>query len=212
MILQPTVITYLEALRRPPDDLLEEMEEYAAEHGVPIAPPETAAMVAMLARGAGARLVLEIGLAIGYTALHIARALPDYGKVVSLERDMHMASLARSYLARDPAGNKVEILLGDAHDTLQALHEIFDIVFIDAEKSGYDAYLDLALARLRRSGIIVIDNLLMDGRVAEGRGDEHWTQASVDSAVALNKRLADDPSLEFVLLPLGDGVGLVQRR
>ncbi|HMK91933.1 MAG TPA: O-methyltransferase, partial [Thermoleophilia bacterium] len=72
MILQQTIDSYLESLRRPPDDLLEEMEEYAAEHGVPIAPPETAALVAMLARSAGARLVLEIGLAIGYTALHIA--------------------------------------------------------------------------------------------------------------------------------------------
>jgi len=212
MILQPPVDSYLQALRRPPDDLLEEMEEYAAEHGVAIAPPETAALVALLARSAGARLVLEIGLAIGYTALHVARVLPDYGKVVSLEHDMHMASLARTYLARDPAGKKVEILLGEAKETLQALHEIFDIVFIDADKTGYGAYLDLALGRLRRSGIIVIDNLLMDGRVVEGRGDDHWKQSSVDAAAALNKRLADDPALEFVLLPLGDGVGLVQRR
>jgi len=212
MIRQAAIDAYLESLRRPPDDLLEEMEEYAAEHGVAIAPPETATLVAMLARVAGARLVLEIGLAIGYTALHVARVLPEYGKVVALEHDIHTAALARAYIARDPAGQKVEILLGEAQETLPGLRETFDIVFVDADKANLALYLDLALPRLRRSGMIVIDNLLMAGRVAEGRGDDHWSQVSVDAAAALNKRLADDPALEFVLLPVGDGVGLVQRR
>jgi caffeoyl-CoA O-methyltransferase len=202
----------LDSLRQPADPLVAEMEAYAAENGVPIAPRETAALLGMLARAAGARFVLEVGLAIGYSALHIARALPDYGKVVSLESDMHMASLARTYLSRDPAGARVEILLGDAHDTLPGLREIFDVIFIDADKTGYPGYLDLALARLRKTGLVVIDNLLMDGRVAVGRGDDHWSQASVDAALALNRRLADDPALDYVLLPLGDGVGLVQRR
>ena len=156
--------------------------------------------------------MLEIGLAIGYSSLHIARALPSYGKVVALESDMHMASLARTFLARDPAGARVEILLGDAHETLPGLREIFDLIFIDAEKSGYPGYLDLALERLRKTGLIVIDNLLMNGRVPAGRGDEHWSQTSVDTAAALNHRLSGDPALDFVLLPLGDGVGLVQRR
>jgi caffeoyl-CoA O-methyltransferase len=188
------------------------MEAYAGEHGVPIAPRETAALLGMLARAAGARFVLEVGLAIGYSALHIARALPDYGKVVSLESDMHLASLARTYLDRDPAGARVEILLGDAHETLPGLREIFDVIFIDADKTGYPGYLDLALARLRKTGLIVIDNLLMNGRVAAGQGDDHWSQVSVDTALALNRRLAADGALDFVLLPLGDGVGLVQRR
>ena len=212
MILDKATSEYLRTLRRPADPLLTEMEAYAAANGVPIAPPETAALLAMLARAAGARFVLEIGLAIGYSALHVARALPDYGKVVSLERDMHMAALARLYLARDPAGAKVEILLGDAHDTLPGLREIFDVVFIDADKVGYPGYFDLALDRLRKTGLIVIDNLLMNGRVAAGNGDDHWSQSSVEAALALNRRLATDPALDYVLLPLGDGVGLVQRR
>jgi caffeoyl-CoA O-methyltransferase len=212
MILDQTISDYLDSLRRPADPLVAEMEAYAADNGVPIAPRETAALLAMLARAAGARFVLEIGLAIGYSALHIARALPDYGKVVSLESDMHLACLARTYLARDPAGARVEILLGDARETLPGLREIFDVIFIDADKSGYPGYLDLALDRLRKSGLIVIDNLLMDGRVATGRGDDHWSQGSVDTALALNRRLAGDPALDYVLLPLGDGVGLVQRR
>ncbi len=212
MILEQTTRDYLEALRGPADPLVVEMEAYAAEHGVPIAPRETAILLAMLARAAGARFVLEIGLAIGYSALHIARALPEYGKVISLEHDMHMASLARTYLARDPAGARVEILLGEALETLPGLREIFDVVFIDADKAGFPGYLQLALERLRKTGLIVIDNLLMDGRVAVGRGDGHWSQRSVDAARELNRHLAGDPGLDYVLLPLGDGVGLVQRR
>jgi caffeoyl-CoA O-methyltransferase len=212
MIQQPAVARYLETMRRPADPLVTEMEAYAAEHGVPIVPPETATLLAVLARAAGARLVLELGLAIGYSALHVARALPDYGKVIALERDMHMASVAKTFLARDPAGGKVEILLGDAHDTMPGLHEIFDVVFIDADKVGYPAYVDLALPLLRKTGLLVIDNLLMDGRVAEGHGDERWSQKSVDTARALNDRLAADRGLDFVLLPVSDGVGLVQRR
>jgi predicted O-methyltransferase YrrM len=125
---------------------------------------------------------------------------------------MHMAALARLYLARDPAGAKVEVLLGDAHDTLPGLRETFDMVFIDADKVGYPGYFDLALDRLRKTGLIVIDNLLMNGRVATGSGDDHWAQSSVEVALALNRRLASDPALDYVLLPLGDGVGLVQRR
>ena len=134
--------------------------------------------------------------------IDIARALPDYGKVITLERDMHMASVAKTFLARDPAGGRIEILLGDAHDTMPGLHEIFDMVFIDADKAGYPAYVDLALPLLRKTGLLVIDNLLMGGLVAEGHGDEHWSQESVDTARALNERLTADPGLDFVLVPI----------
>ncbi len=212
MILERATRDYLDSLRPPADSLIVEMESYAADNGVPIAPRETARLLSMLARATGARLVLEVGLAIGYSALFIARALPEYGKVVSLECDMQMAAVAKTYLARDPAGAKIEVLLGDARDTLPSLRETFDMVFIDADKTGYPGYLDLALDRLRKRGLIVIDNLLMDGDVATGRGDRHWSQASVDTALSLNRRLATDRALDYVLLPLGDGVGIVQRR
>ena len=212
MILQEIVEAYLRTLRPPVDPVLEDMEAYAREHGVPIAGRETAALVAMLARASGARLVLEVGVAIGYTTLHLARALPEFGKVIALEVDMHMASVAKTYLARDPAGARVEILLGDAHESMQALKESFDLVFIDADKHSYAAYVDLALPHLKRSGLVVLDDVLMDGRVAEGVGDERWKQESVDDIRALNELLAADGRFSYLLLPVGDGVGILQRR
>ena len=188
MILDKATHDYLHTLRRPSDPLLAEMEAYAAANGVPIAPRETAALLAMLARAAAARLVLEIGLAIGYSALHVARALPDYGKVVSLERDMHMAALARLYLARDPAGAKVEVLLGDAHDTLPGLRETFDMVFIDADKPSNPIYFEWAMRLTRPGSVIVVDNVVRQGAVA----DPDSADPSVRGTRRLNEMLAAD--------------------
>ena len=209
MIRMPLVDSYLQTVRPPADRLLREMESFAAERHIPIADPETAALVAMLARSIGGP-VLEVGLAIGYTALQVARTLPDQAQIVSLESDPAMASAAAGYLGRDEAGRRVTIVQGDARETMGEQAGPFGIVFVDADKTGFPIYVDLALQRLRPGGMIVIDNLLMDGAAADGVGTTHWSQASVDAGRALSRRLAEDPSLRFVLLPVGDGVGLVQ--
>jgi predicted O-methyltransferase YrrM len=203
---------YLATVRERSDPLLAEMEVYAAEHDVPIADAETAALVAMLARAAGGRAALEVGLAIGYTALHVARSLAPGGRVTSLERDAKMITVAREFLSRDPAGARIDIVEGDAAITMAALSGPFDLVYVDADKTGYPRYVELALERLRPGGLVLIDNLLMDGAVATGHGDGHWSQASVDAARELSAGLTMDPTVSFVLLPVGDGVGVLQQR
>jgi caffeoyl-CoA O-methyltransferase len=203
---------YLSTVRGSRDPLLVEMEAYATQHDVPIADAETAALVAMLARAAGGRAVLEVGLAIGYTALQVARSLVADGRMTSLEHDEKMIAVAREFLSRDPAGSRVEIVEGDAAITMAALSGPFDLVYVDADKTGYPLYVELALERLSPGGLVLIDNLLMDGTVATGEGDGHWSQASVDAARELNAALAMDPAVSFVLLPVGDGVGVLQRR
>ena len=212
MIRTEQVDAYLASVRPGSDPLLADMEAYAAEHHVPIADAETAALVAMLARATGARAVLEVGLAIGYTALQIARGLTEDGRVTSLESDPGMIAAARGLLGRDPAGDRVEIVEGDAAVTMTALTGPFDLIYIDADKTGYPLYVEFALDRLAPGGTVLIDNLLMGGSVASARGDGHWSQASVDAARRLNTELAADARLTFVLLPVGDGVGMVQRR
>jgi predicted O-methyltransferase YrrM len=211
MIRTTEVEAYLSGLRPPADDLLREMRAFAREPRIPIADPETSALVAVLARAIGATSVLEVGLAIGYTALQVARVLPPDGVVVALEVNDDMIVAARGYLQRDPAGSKVCIVHGDARQTMAAEHGPFDLVFIDADKRSYAQYVDLALERLRPDGLMLIDNLLMDGAAATGVGNDHWSQASVDAGRELSRRLSVDPRLDFVLLPVGDGVGLVQR-
>jgi caffeoyl-CoA O-methyltransferase len=203
---------YLASVRPESDPVLADMEAYAGEHHVPIADAETAALVAMLARAAGARAVLEVGLAIGYTALQIARGLEEGGRVTSLESDPGMIAVAREFLDRDPAGARVDIIRGDAAVTLAALTGPFDLIYVDADKTGYPHYVELALDRLVPGGTVLIDNLLMGGAVASAQGDGHWSQASVDAARRLNAGLAADSRLTFVLLPVGDGVGMLQRK
>jgi caffeoyl-CoA O-methyltransferase len=212
MIRSEHIDDYLKTVRPESDVLLADMEAYAAEHHVPIADPETAALVAMLARASGGRTVLEVGLAIGYTALQVARNLADGGRVTSLESDSRMIAAAREFLARDIAGARVEIVVGDAAETMSAQLGPFDLIYVDADKVGYPRYVKLALDRLGPGGLVVIDNLLMGGAVASAEGDGHWSQASVDAARELNSRLAADEGLSFVLLPVGDGVGVLQRR
>ncbi len=211
MIRTDDVESYLSGLRPTADDLLREMRDYARGPRIPIADPETAVLVAMLAGAMGATRVLEVGLAIGYTALQVARALPPDGVVVALEADDAMIAAARGFLQRDAAGGKVEIVRGDARTTMPTQKGPFDLVFVDADKTSYQAYVELALERLRPGGLVVIDNLLMDGAAATGIGDGHWSQASVDAGRELSRRLSTDPLLDFVLLPVGDGVGLVQQ-
>lgn len=212
MIRTAEVEAYLSGLRPQADELLEEMRAFAREPRIPIADAETAALVAMLARAIRATAVLEVGLAIGYTALQVARVLPPDGVVVALEKDDQMIAAARGYLQLDPAGAKVRIVPGDAVDTMAAEKGPFDLVFVDADKIAYGAYVDMALERLRPEGMILIDNLLMDGAAATGEGTKHWSQRSVDAGRELSRRLSTDPRLRFVLLPVGDGVGLLQVR
>ena len=212
MIRTDQVDAYLASVRPGSDPLLADMEAYAAEHHVPIADAETAALVAMLARAVGARAVLEVGLAIGYTALRIARGLAEGGRVTSLESDPRMIAAAREFLGRDPDGARVDVIEGDAAVTMAALAGLFDLIYIDADKAGYPRYVELALDRLAPAGLVLIDNLLMDGTAAGGRGDGPWSQASVDAARRLSAELAADAGLTFVLLPVGDGVGVVQRK
>jgi caffeoyl-CoA O-methyltransferase len=212
MIRTGQVDAYLASVRPGGDVVLTAMEAYARKRHVPIADAETAALVSMLARAVGGRSVLEVGLAIGYTALQAARVLAEGGRVTSLESDPTMIAAAREFLGRDPAGARIDIVEGDAAVTMAALTGPFGLIYVDADKTGYPRYVELALDRLAPGGLLLIDNLLMDGAVASAEGDGHWSQASVDAARQLNTRLAADAGLTFVLLPVGDGVGMVQRR
>ena len=168
--------------------------------------------LALLVRITGARRVLEIGLFSGYSALAMAQALPADGVLVACELDVEAAAFAAAALADADGGDRVQVVVGAAQATLAALAEegdSFDLVFIDADKIGYSGYLDQLLdtGLLATGGLICVDNTLLQG--------EPYAVASPSpngAAIALfNQRVAEDPRVEQVILPLRDGLTLIRR-
>ena len=201
-IIQHDQAEYLDRLLTQNDPLLVEMEAYAAEHRVPIADREVARFVEITARTTGARRALEIGMAIGYTVVHLARGMGEQGVVVTIEPSDEMIQAATGYLKRAGVLSRVEIERGKALEVMPTLEETFDLLFIDAVKEEYSEYLDLGLQRLRSGGVIIVDNLLWGGKVAAGDNES--------STVALrkfNSYFINHPQLVAEVLPVGDGLG-----
>jgi predicted O-methyltransferase YrrM len=206
VIVTEAVSDYLSQLRGEPDPVLAEMEAHGAAERIPIVVPETGALLHVLARACGSRRVLEVGTAIGVSTLYLARALPEDGRVVSFEIDEARQSAARDYLARAGVVDRVDLRLQDAREGLATLSGGFDMAFIDGVKDQYGTYIDAAIPLLRPGGVLAVDNVLMSGTVAEGRGDGHWTEDQIASMRELNARLLGDPRLAATLTPVGDGV------
>jgi predicted O-methyltransferase YrrM len=137
-IIQREQAEYLDQLLTQSDPLLAEMEAYAAEHRVPIADREVARFVEITARGSGARKALEIGMAIGYTVIHLARGMGENGRVVTIDPSDEMISAATGYLKRAGVLNRVEIERGKALEVMPNLEETFDLLFIDALKNTHN--------------------------------------------------------------------------
>jgi predicted O-methyltransferase YrrM len=172
---------------------------------------ETGRLLAVLCRVLDP-VVLEVGTAIGYSTLHMAEQL-ERGRVVTLERDPERAAQARSYLERAGVSDRVELVEGDALDTLESLAGPFDVLFVDASKGEYARYIELAEPKLSRRALMVVDNLLMSGEVALPEGAEtRWNDDSLASARRLNSDLLGSGEWLACVLPVGDGIGVAARR
>jgi caffeoyl-CoA O-methyltransferase len=201
-IIQHDQAEYLDQLLTQKDPLLAEMEAYAAEHRVPIADREVARFIEITARITGARKALEIGMAIGYSVVHLARGMGEQGKIVTIDPSDEMISAATGYLQRAGLLDRVEIKRGKALEVMPHLDETFDLLFIDALKEEYSQYLDFGLPRLRTGGVVIVDNLLWGGRVATGD-----TESSTVALREFNPYFINHPQLLAEVLPVGDGLG-----
>ena len=187
------------------------MEAVAERDSVPIVQWETGRFLAVLCRALDPR-VLEVGTAIGYSTLHMAEQLSS-GRVVTLERDPDRAAQARGYLERARVGDRVELIEGDALETIASLSGPFDLLFVDASKGEYPRYIELAEPLLAERCLLVVDNLLMSGEVALPEGAEtFWTPDSLAAARALNSALLRSERWLACVLPVGDGIGFGARR
>jgi caffeoyl-CoA O-methyltransferase len=207
VIVTEAVERHLVESRTPPDHLLLEMEAHGERDRIPILPPESGAFLHTLVAATGARRVVEVGTAIGYSTLLIARALPADGVVVSYEIDEERHLAARGYLERAGMLDRTELHLQDAAVGLAELEPgSVDLAFIDGLKGDYAGHLELVLPALRPRGTVVVDNTLLSGSVAEGRAIGHWSQDSVDEMRRFNQRVLSDPALDAALVPIGDGM------
>jgi predicted O-methyltransferase YrrM len=210
-ILDERVERYLQALRPERSEVMAEMEAAAERDSVPIVEWETGRLLATLCRALDPD-VLEVGTAIGYSTLHMALEL-ERGRVVTLERDPERAAQARSYLERAGVADRVELVVGDALETIGGLDGPFDLLFVDAAKGEYQRYIELAEAKLSGRALLVVDNLLMGGEVALPPGAETlWNPASLAAARRLGAELMKSERWLASVLPIGDGVGLGARR
>ncbi|MGE8352566.1 MAG: class I SAM-dependent methyltransferase [Pseudomonas protegens] len=175
--------------------------------------PEQGQFLALLIKLTGARRILEVGTFTGYSALCMAQALPDDGSLICCDIPGDYNATAHRYWEEAGVDQRIDLRLAPALETLAGLEqagplESFDLIFIDADKANYPAYLEFALRLLRVGGLAVFDNTLWSGRVLEANAVSEDTRA----IQALNRALKDDSRIDLSLLPLGDGLTLCRKR
>jgi len=175
--------------------------------------PESDALLQLLIRLIGAKRIIEVGTFTGSGSLAMALALPDEGRIVACDVNAKWTAIGRKHWAKAGVAHKIDLRLAPASGTIAALLEDgaagrFDMAFIDADKTGYDAYYEGCLKLLRQGGLMVLDNMLWSGHVADpGRHD-----ADTDALRALNLKIKDDSRVDFCLLSADDGILLACKR
>lgn len=170
--------------------------------------PDQAVLVRLLLRVVGARRVLEIGTFLGLSALVMADAVGPDGQIVCLDRSDEWTAHARSLWEEAGVSDRIELHLGDAHETLRSLEGPFDAVLIDADKAGYLDYLDQVTPRLRSGGLLLVDNTLWYGKVTDASDHSPDTEAIRE----FNRVLAGHPDYEVAMVAVGDGLSVALRR
>ncbi len=209
-IVLESIERYLETTHPAPHPLLLEVEERGRADGIPIVSRETGRLLATLVHAMQANRILEVGTAYGYSTLWMAFAQPPVGTIWTIDVDRKRTEIARSFFERAGESDSIEVLNQPALEVLENFpHRNLDIVFIDADKTEYRNYLDLAIPRLKRSGLVVVDNCLWSGRVANpGKpDDDEETRALRD----FNRYFLSHPDLSATIVPLGDGTGIGAR-
>lgn len=175
--------------------------------------PEQGQLMAFLARLIGARRAIEVGVFTGYSALTVALALPDDGKLLACDISTEYTRVGQPFWQQAGVAHKIELVIAPALATLDRRlaageADSYDFAFIDADKTGYDAYVERCLRLLRSGGLMLIDNVLWNGAVARAAGGDADTAA----LQALNAKLHGDQRIDLVMLPVGDGLTLARKR
>ncbi|UYZ20867.1 O-methyltransferase [Mesobacillus jeotgali] len=205
--------SYIDSLIQPRNGLFLEMEEFAEQNGVPIMEPAGIETMLQLLRIQQPEAILEVGTAIGYSALRMAFALPQT-KVVTLERDEERFKLAVDYIERADRQQQIIQISGDALELEEEVagHAPFDAIFIDAAKGQYKRFFEMYSRYLNPGGMIITDNVLFKGLVYNQEADSRRLRSLVKKIDEFNRWLAANQEYDTVILPIGDGIAISKKR
>ena len=206
------IVRYLETTHPQPHPLLLELEQHGRKDGVAVVSRETGRLLSTLVAGMQASRILEVGTGYGYSTLWMAFAQPRMGKIWTVEPDTQRTDVALSYFKRAGEDDYIEIFNTPALEFLENFpHRNLDIVFIDANLGEYRTYLDLVIPMLKLSGLVVVDDCLLGGRVVPGAaGDED--DPDVRAMREFDRYFLERTDLDATILPLGDGTGIGARK
>ncbi|WHX39416.1 O-methyltransferase [Mesobacillus sp. AQ2] len=204
---------YIDSLIQPRDGILSEMEEYALLNGVPIMEQAGIETMLQLLRIQQPETILEVGTAIGYSAMRMAFALPQ-ANIITLERDEDRYELAVDYIKRSGMQDRITQIKGDALEleVEVAAHAPFDAIFIDAAKGQYKRFFELYSSYLKPGGMIITDNILFKGLVYNQEAESRRVRSLVKKIDEFNRWLAANEEYDTIILPIGDGVAVSKKR
>jgi predicted O-methyltransferase YrrM len=205
--------TYIEKKIQPRNELLQEMEEYAQIENVPIMELIGIEALLQILRIQNPSVILEVGAAIGYSALRMSYALPK-AKIITIERDEGRAKKAEAYIDRAGKSTDVILIKGDALEVEEIIKAYgpFDAIFIDAAKGQYQRFFEIYTKYLTENGIIITDNILFRGLVCEEQIDNKRIRSLVKKIEAFNDWLMNHPEYDTAILPVGDGIAISKKR
>ena len=212
LIVPDLVERYLSGLNRQVDGVLADIARDGEARKLPLVDAEVGALLQVLARAAGARRILEIGTAIGYSGIWLARALPPGGMLLTMEMNAERAREARANFERAGVADRTSVIVGDAQRMLAKVAGPFDLIFQDGDKVQYEPMLDRLVQLLRPGGLLVTDNVLWDGEVVPGFTRTPQRDAKDTEAIAAyNERINTHPLLMTATVPLRDGLAIAVR-
>ncbi|MHB8581120.1 MAG: O-methyltransferase [Ignavibacteriaceae bacterium] len=206
-IIYPSQLKYLQSFRSETDPLILELEDFAEKNNVPILSKDSARFLEILISMTEPKRVLELGTAIAYSSIIIARKLKKKGIVHTIEKSQDNIKLAKENISKAGLNNKIILMEGNAFDVMPGLDRKYDFIFLDADKSDYKRLLDYCLILLRKDGILFVDNLLWKGYSASPRVPADQKNFTKDIR-EFNKIFTSQKSLMTTILPVGDGIGL----
>ena len=211
-IVKPEIVGLMRGEQKALTGFLAEVETFAHAENIPVIPHETVVYFQFLLQALQPKKILEVGTAIGFSALLMAQASPD-AKITTIERNPEMAALARENLAKYDTAQQIEVIEGDAIDVLSALPDGYDFAFMDSAKSKYIVFLPEILKRLSVGGVVVIDDVFQGGDVAKPIEEVKRNQRGIYRGLhKLFDAALTHPDLTATLVPLGDGLLMIRKK